>query len=115
MCPYEKSKCGDTQEAQFSTENTSQTVKATNLGAGESCTWTIKADCGSPAFKVKKANKYDSTNSEVTFVEYEKDNTKSKTDGGVKTDGNTNDKKTKQPDSKKPNRDQTWADMGSMD
>lgn len=105
FCPFKKDKCGGTQEASFSKENESATVKATNLEKGESCTWKVKASCGAPAFKVKKfAADYDDTNFEVDFIEYESGKDVKESEA-VEKKGKLTDLKAKRPSSDKPSRD----------
>ena len=65
FCPQKKEKCGPKQDYSFDDEESSESVTVSNLTLGESCSYKMKSDCGSPAFKVN------GTKVNITYIEFE--------------------------------------------
>jgi len=114
MCPFKKNKCGEKQNVTFSETDKTEEVKAKNLTAGESCTYMIKSSCGSPAFSTKNFSGMNDSNVNITFIEFEKEYVKDNMAGKDNSSTTSSDRTGKQPSDDKPNRNQTYKDMGSM-
>jgi hypothetical protein len=63
FCP-QSSKCGTKKELTY-TDQGVESFAVKNLTKGETCTYKLKSDCGSPAFKVN------GTKVNVTYIEFE--------------------------------------------
>ena len=97
MCPQKTNKCGEKQDIELE-EGDSETVEVTGLEVGESCTYKIKSNCGSPAFKLQDGATDDL---EFTFLEFE--------DSEAKENGKGKGKN-KSPKDGMPTRDQTFSE-----
>lgn len=97
MCPQRQNKCGEKQEIELE-EGDTETVEVTGLEVGETCTYKIKSNCGSPAFKLQDGA---TDGLEFTFLEFE--------DAEAKETGKGKGKN-KSPKDGMPSRDQTFED-----
>jgi hypothetical protein len=97
MCPQRQNKCGEKQEIELE-EGDTETVEVTGLEVGETCTYKIKSNCGSPAFKLQDGA---TDGLEFTFLEFE--------DAEAKETGKGKGKN-KSPKDGMPSRDQTFSD-----
>lgn len=77
MCPQRKNKCGDKQDLEIQ-EGETQTVEVVNLEAGETCTYKVKSDCGSPAFKMEEGP---TDGVDISFIEFEGEQVKKTSKG----------------------------------
>lgn len=99
FCPQPKKKCGEKHEIEYS-ETGAESVTVTNLTVGETCTYKVKSNCGSPAFKANGTK-----NVNITYIEFESTQA-NKTSGGKG--------KNKSPKEGMPTRNMTFADSGDQ-
>ena len=104
MCPQRKDKCGEKQDLEFE-EGDSETVEVAGLELGETCTYKVKSNCGSPAFKIDDGTAIDGL--EFSFLEFEDD----ETEGDEETTKGKG--KGKRPKEGMPSRGQTFEDSGN--
>lgn len=52
MCPDSRHKCGSEKNITFNDEGNKTVLRIFNLTEGETCTYKLNAECGSPYFKV---------------------------------------------------------------
>lgn len=102
MCPQRKGKCGGKQELDLPEEGTSETIEVVDLEQGETCTYKVKSNCGSPAFRVLEAGK---SGVNITFIEFEGSEV-NRTEGG-KGHG-------KSPKKGMPSRNSSFEDSGDQ-
>ena len=101
MCPQRKEKCGSKQDLDLGEGETEQ-VEVVDLEEGETCTYKVKSNCGSPAFKVEEGA---TEGVDITYIEFE--------DGEVEKTGKGKGKG-KSPKSDMPSRDQSFEDSGDQ-
>jgi len=99
FCPQKKDKCGSKQEISFDDEEGSESVEVKNLTRGETCSYKMKSNCGSPAFKVN------GTKVNITYIEFEGSQV-NKTMGGKG--------KGKSPKEGMPSRNSSFEDSGDQ-
>jgi hypothetical protein len=85
-----------------------------DLEEGDTCSFTIKSKCNSPAFRVADSENMDDSNVEVSFIEYEKKYVNATSTDSYDSSESKESRKTKMPSDDKPPRNTEYGDMGSM-
>jgi len=70
MCPQRQKTCGKIQEISFDEAGQSIDVTVKGLDIGETCTYVVKAKCGSPGFSLLTEDGINSGAVSITFMEY---------------------------------------------
>lgn len=70
MCPERKRQCGKAKKIKFNKQGNLK-VKAKNLAVGDSCSYLIKAECGSPFFEVDQAETNGGDRFSIKYIEYD--------------------------------------------
>lgn len=70
-CPTSKAKCGSYKEVTFDEAGNKTTLQIFNLTEGETCSYKLNAECGSPYFKVDDFRNQDDSALQVSFIEYD--------------------------------------------
>lgn len=75
MCPQKQTNCGEVQEVTFEETGEEETLTVSGLTDGESCTYKIKSNKGSPAFKLSDDSTTTDEKAEISYIEFETDKT----------------------------------------